>query len=96
MVLKKQMPPSATCFIFPFLLSHEPALRALSPAVAGGSFDNGAKKTNTAFSGACFFYCTTISYRVFSGVRVDELHLVQSASTVQEQMFSYASQDVEL
>ena len=96
MVIKKQMPPSATCFIFPFLLSHEPALCALSPAVAGGSFDSGAKKTNTAFCGACFFVCTTISYRVFSGVRVGELHLVQSVSMVQEQMISYASLDVEL
>lgn len=96
MVIKKQIPLSAPCFVFPFLLSHEPALRALPPAVAGGSFDSGAKKTNTAFSGACFFVCTTISYRVFSGVRVDELHLVQSVSMVQEQMISYASQDVEL
>lgn len=96
MVIKKQIPLSAPCFVFPFLLSHEPALRALPPAVAGGSFDSGAKKTNTAFSGACFFVCTTISYRVFSGVRVDELHLVQSVSMVQEQMLSYAFQDVEL
>lgn len=96
MVPKKQMPLSATCFIFSFLLSHEPALRALPPAVAGCSFDNVAKKTNATFGVACFFISTIISYRVFSGVRVDELHLVQSVSMVQEQMISYASLDVEL
>ncbi|MFR4327521.1 MAG: hypothetical protein ACLT2Q_06685 [Lachnospiraceae bacterium] len=60
MAREKQMPLSASlvflsCSRFsPSITS--PRWRALSPASAGCSFSNGTRKTNAAFSVACFSF----------------------------------------